>query len=182
MSALRIAILVTLVVALILAAELTGLRSKLSLDGIRALTAGPGGIALFVALFIAAQLAHLPGTAFLAAAVVSWGPLRGGAIGWVAALAAACVCFAVVRGVGGKAPPKVSRPRLERILAAVEKRPIRTVFVLRLIFWLSPALTSALALSRLRFRDFAVGSAAGLLLPVGVVALFLDRVLAWLVK
>src|SRR5437763_259960 len=96
--------------------------------------------------------------------------------------AAACVTFIVVRSVGGKAPAKVSRPRVEKLLAAVDRRPIRTVFLLRLFFWLSPWINPALALSRLRFRDFAIGSAAGLLLPVGVVALFLDRVLAWLTR
>jgi uncharacterized membrane protein YdjX (TVP38/TMEM64 family) len=182
MSVLRIGILVLLVAALILVAELTGLRARLSLDGIRALTAGPGGLALFAAAFSAAQVAHLPGMAFVAAAVVSWGPLRGGVIGWLAAVLAVCVSFVVVRAVGGRAPAKISRPRLERLLAAVERRPIRTVLMLRLLFWLSPALNSALALSRVRFRDYAVGSAAGLLAPILVVALFLDRVLAYLTR
>jgi uncharacterized membrane protein YdjX (TVP38/TMEM64 family) len=182
MSALRIAILVTLVLGLIVAAELTGVRSKLTLDGLRALTAGPSGMLLFTVSFVAAQLAHLPGMAFVAAAVVSWGPLVGGLVGWAAAVTAVCTSFTVIRAVGGRAPAKVSRPRIERLLQAVERRPIRTVIVLRMIMWLAPTLTTALALSRVRFRDFAIGSAAGLLPPILMVSLFLDRVLAYLTR
>src|SRR3954469_2860572 len=132
MSFVRIAILITLVAALLAAAELSGVRQRLTLDGIRAVTAGPGGVLLFAALFVGAQVAHLPGMGFVAAAVVSWGPVRGGVIGWLGAGAAVCVTFAGVRAIGGKAPAKVSRPRLERLLAAIEKRPIRTVIALRL--------------------------------------------------
>src|SRR5437879_2254975 len=115
MSLVRIGILVTLVAALIAAAELSGVRAHLSLDNIRALTAGAGvaGMLLFVALFAAAQVAHLPGMMFVGAAVVSWRPWRGGAVGWLGAVAAVCASFAVVRAVGGRAPAKLSHPRLK---------------------------------------------------------------------
>src|SRR5258706_443135 len=83
----------------------------------------------------AAQVAHLPGMAFVVAAVVSWGPALGGLIGWLGAVLAVCASFVVVRSVGGRAPAKLSRPRLEKLLAAVERRPIRTVMVLRMVFW-----------------------------------------------
>ncbi len=184
MSARRIATLVTLTVALVAIAELTGLRARLSLDGVRALTASAGlwGMLLFVALFSAAQLVYAPGAVFMAAAVVSWGQLLGGTLAWLGALTAASVTFAVARSVGGKAPEKLARPRVERLLALVDRRPIRAVFLLRLMLWSSPLVNYGLALSRVRFRDFAVGTAAGLLAPVLVVTLFVDRVLSWLAR
>jgi uncharacterized membrane protein YdjX (TVP38/TMEM64 family) len=181
MSARRMAILVTLVAALIAAAWLSGVRAHLSLDGIRELTArcGPVGMVAFVALFAAAQLAHLPGMVFAAAAVVSWGQLLGGLIAWMGALAAGSLSFVVVRAIGSKAPDQISRPRVERLLQTLERRPIRTVMLIRLLFWLNPGVNSALALSRVRFRDYALGSAAGLALPILVLTLFLDRLLVY---
>jgi uncharacterized membrane protein YdjX (TVP38/TMEM64 family) len=182
MSPRRIAILVTLVAALIAAAWLSGVRAQLSLDNIHALTArcGTVGVLAFVALFAAAHLAHLPGLVFVAAAVVSWGQLLGGLVAWLGAVAAMSLSFVVVRAIGGKAPEKISRPRIEQLLQTLDRRPIRTVMLLRIVVWVNPSVTVALALSRVRFRDFVLGSAAGLVAPILLVTLFLDRLLVWL--
>jgi uncharacterized membrane protein YdjX (TVP38/TMEM64 family) len=63
------------------------------------------------------------------------------------------------------------------MLGHLDARPIRTVFALRLVLWLAPALNYALALTRARFRDYAIGSALGLILPVAGAAILFD----WLV-
>ena len=61
-------------------------------------------------------------------------------------------------------------PTRRAILARLEERPIRTVALLRLFLWLAPALTYALALSRIRYRHYVAGSAIGLALPVAAAA------------
>jgi uncharacterized membrane protein YdjX (TVP38/TMEM64 family) len=184
MSRWRIGILITLVLGLILGAELLGVRACLSLDGLRNFTqkAGGWGVLLFLLAFCAAHLAYLPGMMFVVASVLSYGQVWGGILGWLGAVLAVSATFMVVRTVGGRAPEKVSRPRLQKLLATLEKRPIRTIIVLRMVFWLAPALNYALALSRLKFRDFLIGSAIGLLLPIGVATLFIDRVAAFLTR
>jgi uncharacterized membrane protein YdjX (TVP38/TMEM64 family) len=182
MSRLRIVILAAVVVALLVAAELSGLRARLSLDGIRHLSAACGGWAIvgFIALFVGAQVAHIPGMVFVAAAVLSWGRLWGFCLGLVGAILAVAASFLLVRAIGGRV--ETQRPSVKRLLATLEKRPIRTVLLLRTLFWLSPAVNIGLALSPVKFRDFVIGSAVGLAGPVLVVTLFVDRVVAWFMR
>jgi uncharacterized membrane protein YdjX (TVP38/TMEM64 family) len=47
------------------------------------------------------------------------------------------------------------------------------VALLRLVLWMAPAVNYALALSPVRYRDYAIGSAVGLAIPVAAAAAFL---------
>ncbi len=60
----------------------------------------------------------------------------------------------------------------------LDERPITTVLLLRTVFWLAPPLNYALALSSVRFRHYLIGSAAGLVAPVGGAAVFFDWLFA----
>ena len=57
-------------------------------------------------------------------------------------------------------------------------RRIRTVFLLRLFLWLAPALNYALALTHVKYRDYLIGSALGLIVPVAGAALLFDWLFA----
>ena len=131
---------------------------------------GVAGIALFLAAFVAGEILHVPGLVFVGAAVLAWGPLTGGVIAYAGSLVAVSLAFAIVRAVGGQPLGELQRPRLRAVMARLERQPIRTVALLRLLLWLAPALTYALALSRVRYRDYAAGSAIGLALPVAAAA------------
>jgi uncharacterized membrane protein YdjX (TVP38/TMEM64 family) len=52
------------------------------------------------------------------------------------------------------------------------------VAILRLILWMAPPLNYALAMSAVRFRDYVIGSALGLLIPIALASLFFDWVVA----
>jgi hypothetical protein len=61
------------------------------------------------------------------------------------------------------------RPRwrlLRRTFEKLEAHPVRSIALLRLVLWLAPPLTYALAATRVRLRDHVFGCAIGLLLPV----------------
>ena len=49
-------------------------------------------------------------------------------------------------------------------------RPILTVALLRLFLWVAPPINYALALSTVRYRDYAAGSALGLAIPTALAA------------
>ena len=138
------------------------------------------GVLLFLLLFVGAHVAHLPGMVFVAAAVLSWGRLWGGALGWLGAVLAVSASFLLGRAVGGRVQSQ--RPLVQKLFQLLEKRPIRTVIALRTIFWMAPAINIGLALSPLRFRDFVIGSTIGLFAPILVLTLFLDRLIAWFTR
>ena len=79
---------------------------------------------------------------------------------------------------GGRALSQLERPFLKRILQKLDERPIRAVLVLRMLLWLAPALNYTLAMTDLRFRDYLIGSALGLVIPVAGATLFFDWMFA----
>jgi uncharacterized membrane protein YdjX (TVP38/TMEM64 family) len=175
----RLCLLAAVLIALVVVRYTTAVGASLSTAHLRATVqhAGIAGVGVFMAAFAAGELLHVPGLVFVGAAVLAWGRLGGGALAYVGALVAISVAFAVVRGIGGQPLGELRQPRLRAILARLEERPIRTIALLRLILWLAPAITYALALSRVRYRDYAVGSAIGLVLPVAAAAALIERLL-----
>lgn len=159
-------------------AEVSGLREHFNLPYLRAkLDANKlSGLAIFVTLFVFGNLIHIPGMLFLAAAILALGQMWGGLVTYVAAVVASGVTFFTVRYVGGDALGQLSNTTAQRILAHLHGRPIRSVFLLRLLFQTLPAINYALALSGVRFRNYMIGTILGLPLPVLVFCVFFDTV------
>lgn len=166
----RLVALALFVVAVLVAARLTGLTEWMSVERIRALgtDAGPWGLVAFVAAFSLGVFAHVPGWVFLSAAAVAYGPAFGAALSVVAGIIAVTVTFCVVRAIGGKPLADIKNARVRKILAGLDERPIRTIVFLRTFMMVSPPLNYALALSRTPFRAYVVGSAIGLVAPIVV--------------
>jgi uncharacterized membrane protein YdjX (TVP38/TMEM64 family) len=132
----------------------------------------------FVGLFIAGSILNLPGVAFLVAARLAFGAAKGLFIAYAGAMAAVTVAFLLARLLaragGPRGADEAPRPLpawVRRALAQLEARPVLTVALLRLALWLSPPLQLTLAHSPIRTRDYLLGSALGLALPVGFVVL-----------
>ena len=132
---------------------------------------------LFLVIFAAGELLHLPGILFVIVARVVFGPSLGFVLGYVGAVFAVTISFAVARQILAAARSTTDpwRPRwrfLQRAFDRLEAHPVQTIALLRLVLWLAPPLSYALASSKVRVRDHVVGSAIGLVAPVlGVVLL-----------
>lgn len=176
----RLGLLLTVLVGVVVAAKLTGVTEHLSVAAVRQTmeSMGPWGFVVFLGVFALGELIHIPGVVFVAAAVFAYGRLVGGAAAYVGAVLSVCISFWVVRGVGGKLLDEIQRPFLRKWLDRLERQPIRVVAVLRLFLWMAPALNFALAMSNIRFRDYLLGSIAGLLVPIALSSLFIDWVVA----
>ena len=122
------------------------------------------------------ELVHIPGMIFVAAGILAWGQLGGFFVSLLGAVVSVSVSFWVVRALGGKALDRIDKPFMRKMLGRLHARPILTIFILRAIFWVAPPLNYALALSSVRFRDYLVGSTAGLVIPVGLAALVFDLI------
>ena len=177
---LRLAALVTLIVGGIVLAKVTGVSERLTPESIRGFMEGAGvlGFVLFLGVFAVGELVHVPGVFFVAAAILAYGRGVGGVAAYAGAVLSVIVSFLVVRGVGGQMLADVRRPFLRKILDGLERRPIRVVAILRLILWMAPPLNYALAMSTVRFRDYVIGSALGLLVPIALASFFFDWVVA----
>lgn len=173
----RLGALAAALVALFAVGRLAGWTDDLSTARVRAAieSAGAWGPILFVLAFSVGELLHVPGMVFVAAAVVAYGRLGGGALALAGAIVSLSVSFVVVRAIGGKPLGAIRWRFARRVLGHLDARPVRTVALLRLVLWMSPQVNYVLALSSVRFRSYLAGSALGLTLPIAGIALLFDR-------
>lgn len=170
--------LLAFILATLVILQATGLTENLSREELRRLIEGSGalGVAIYFILFAVGALLYLPPTIFIGAGILAYGPLWGGLIAFVASMIAMFSSFILVRAVGGQVLVEIERPWVKRALGRLDSRPISTVVVLRTVFWVSPPLTYVLAMSGIRFREFAVASTLGMVLPM----IFISLAFGWL--
>jgi uncharacterized membrane protein YdjX (TVP38/TMEM64 family) len=175
----RIGILAGVTIAIFVALKLSGALDDFDARRVRGHVeaAGIWGALLYVVMFSAGELIHIPGMVFVAAGIMAYGRTVGFGLALAGSLCSVVVSFVLVRAIGGKALAEIERPWMKRIMAKLDQRPILTVVVLRSVLWLAPALNYALALSSIRFRDYLIGSAIGLLVPILAASFVFD----WLI-
>lgn len=140
---------------------------------------GPWGPVVYVLGFAFAQLTQLPGLPFLVAASLTWPLPVAFTVAWVGVTLCGLPSFLLTRYVAHDWVQAHLPDRFHRYNDRIAQGGVRTVILLRLVFYLSPLLPPALALSRVRAREFVIGTAIGLLPEVLVWALFGPRLVDW---
>ena len=172
----RLVALAVLFFGSLLIAHVTGLTERIDVETIRAFmdSAGALGFVAFLLAFAVGELLHIPGLVFVGAASVAYGETLGIVAAYLGAIGSVTLSFFVVRLIGGQPLAEVERPFVKRVLRRLDDQPLLTVTVLRFVFWMSPALNYVLAMSNVRYREYLIGSALGLLVPIPIVVLFFD--------
>jgi uncharacterized membrane protein YdjX (TVP38/TMEM64 family) len=169
----RLAVALSLIVGAYAAVKVLHLEAYLNAERLRALVAeaGPWGPLVFVAVFVGAVVAQIPGFFFVAAApaLFHW------SMAWILCLFASNLAvilnFELVRRVGGQPLADIQKPWLKKLFDTLDSHPIRTVAMLRVVTVMFPPVTGALALTRISAREHALGSLVGMLLPVSAILL-----------
>jgi uncharacterized membrane protein YdjX (TVP38/TMEM64 family) len=146
-----------------------------------ALLATPLGPVAVVAAYVLLVLMAMPVLALIILGTTVFGPWPGMAYAWVGMLAGASVAFAFGRFSSALGMDRFMHGRLGLLRQHLHRRGLWTVALVRLMP-LAPFMMVNLAAGalRVRWRDFVLGSAMGLLPVTVVVSLFTDRLLsAW---
>ncbi len=178
----RLLALAVLLIALFGMVHGTDLREHFSLAALRQQLSYNqwSGLALFVLLFTAGNLAQIPGLVFLASAVLILGQLGGGVATYVAACTSCAFTFWTVRWIGGDTVRQLDNKLARKLLAQLHAHPLRNMVVLRTLFQTAPALNYTLALSGIGFRPYMLATLLGLPLPIALYCLFFDSLRQWL--
>ena len=147
----------------------------------RDLLATPLGPVAVVAAYVLLVLMAMPVLALIVLGATVFGPWPGMAYAWVGMLAGASVAFAFGRYSGAQGLDRFMHGRLGLLRQHLHRRGLWTVALLRFMP-VAPFMMVNLAAGalRIRWRDFVLGSAMGLLPGTVVVSLFTDRLLsAW---
>jgi uncharacterized membrane protein YdjX (TVP38/TMEM64 family) len=125
-------------------------------------TSGAPGVAVFLLLYALSVVVAVPVTWSAALAGWLWGGVAGAAIAWPASLAGSVLAFWVARRLLRDAAERrlQSSPRLAAVDEALGEGGAGLVVLLRLCMP-NNFLNFGLAASRVRLRDFALGSAIG---------------------
>ena len=175
-SSRRLLLVVVFLLSLFVLFETLGIRAQFSLDALQALILmhPVAGLLLFILLFALGNLIQIPGWVFLAAAVLALGRIYGGVVTYVAACVSCIVTYITIRYLGGNALRELNNPLARRLLSGLDRRPLASIIILRMLFQTVPALNYALALSGVRFRTYLLGTLLGLPLPIALYCAFFD--------
>lgn len=177
-----LAILIGSALALALAWRVTPLSEWLSpeklLHQFHSLRIAPWGSVLALFLFVGASVVGMPITPLVIVSALLFGAWMGFGIAFAGAVLAAVIGFGLGRLLGEKTIRQLAGTRLDNISRRMARKGILTVFSLRLLPIAPFALINVIAgASHFRFRDFLIGSLAGLVPGTFALTVFSDRLL-----
>lgn len=168
--------------ALVALLQLSGLRDRIDVATLRQTlhAAGMGAAALYVALTALGIAIGIPGMIFVLAGVVGFPGPPGAGLALAGATLGCVLAVWWIQRVGGAPLRDSPRPRLRRVVALLERRPVLGVALLRLVVLMSAPGNAALAFAGVGAWDNARGTLLGLLPAIAVASLSTEWLLALL--
>ena len=123
--------------------------------------AGAWGPVLYVALFIVLEPFGVPGIVFVVPGGLVWSWPVLFLLTWVGATGAGVIGFFFARTLGREWVEHRLSDRARAYDRALAENGLRTVIVIRLLFFIAPWAHWLLGLSQVRFRDFLLGTVIG---------------------
>lgn len=131
---------------------------------------GAWGYLAFVVTYTILQPFGVPGTIFIIAAPLIWPWETAFVLSMIGTLGASVVGFTFARFVARDWVSARIPARFRKYEAALERHALRTVVLLRLVFWMPQPLHFFLGVSRVGFWTHFWGSSIGYALPLLVVS------------
>ena len=128
---------------------------------------------LTVLVFILLAFVGMPQWVLIGAAVLVFGPVLGGAISWVATLVSALLNFALGRAMGRERLQRRLGERAKRWVDRVSEEGMMAALIVRLVP-VAPfvLINMAAGASNMKARDFAIGTAIGIIPKIAAIAVF----------
>ena len=159
-----------LVISLIIISKVTPVGEWFDLENVITAIRGAGiwGMLVFTGLFVLGSFMQIPAMLFVLAAILVYGQPEGALLGYAGAVTAMTVNFLFIRMAGGKVLKEIGNKRIQKILLKLDEKPVETIVILRLVLWASPFLNYVLAMTKVKSRDFIVGSTIGIIIPIAI--------------
>jgi len=143
----------------------SGSYAAVDAEGLRRWIRGGGawGAMAFVAAYAILQPLGVRSLFFVLSAPLIWSPGEAVLLSWTGAVVASALAFSFARFVARDWAQRRVPARIRRLDDKLAEDGLRTVTLLRLVFYTTPALQLALGISRVRFRPFLVGTILGVL-------------------
>jgi uncharacterized membrane protein YdjX (TVP38/TMEM64 family) len=150
-------------VVFLIGAPALGLTGKAGVERWLTLARGPWSLPVAVAAFAALAFLGAPQVVMIAAAAVVFGPLQGSLYAWIGTFVSALIGFELGRGFGGGLIRDLNSRGVDRFMALIGQNGFMASLIIRLV----PAapfivVNMAAGVARVSRRDFALGTAVGI--------------------
>ncbi len=143
----------------------------------------PAAPLLALGVFVAAGLISFPLSVLIIVCALVFGPWQGFLYALAGALLSAACSYALGRLLGRRAVRRVAGRKLRELDKRLARRGLLTIIVVRIVPLAPFSVINLVAgTSRIRFRDFMLGSAIGLLPGLIIISLFTDQLAATIRK
>jgi uncharacterized membrane protein YdjX (TVP38/TMEM64 family) len=122
---------------------------------------GPWGYVAYVVAFALLQPIGVPGFALIVVASYVWPPPVAYGLSLLGAMISAIEGFLFARFVARDWVAKKLPARLHKYDRAIAVRAVRAAFGLRILFWMNPFIHALFGISRVRFRQYVLGTFLG---------------------
>lgn len=147
-------------------------NARATLDGLRSLWYGP---IVFIVVYAAACVLAVPASIFVLSAGIIWGWALGVVYALIGSILGAAASYLVARYIGGGLLQRFGRMGISA-QKQLEKAGFRSMLILRLIGLPFPVLNFAAGVARMRFSDFLLGTALGIIPSQFVIAYSADSI------
>jgi phosphatidylserine/phosphatidylglycerophosphate/cardiolipin synthase-like enzyme/uncharacterized membrane protein YdjX (TVP38/TMEM64 family) len=143
----------------------------------------PGAPLLALGVFIVSGLVAFPLTVLIIVCVLIFGPWQGFLYSMLGALLSAMLTFALGHWLGRDTVRRFAGKKLRELNKRLARRGLMTIIIVRIIPFAPFSVINMIAgASHIRFRDFVLGSAIGMLPGMTGISLFTDWLAATLQK
>jgi uncharacterized membrane protein YdjX (TVP38/TMEM64 family) len=128
---------------------------------------------LFVLFYGAGICLFVPGTLLTGLGAAIFGAYRGFLYVWVGAMLGAGAAFWIGRTLGREFAASLIGDRLKKYDDAIERNGFATVLYLRLVYFPFTVMNFGMGLTRVRFRDYFLGTALGIIIGTFIFTFFI---------
>jgi len=173
-SILKALLLVVLIVAALGVFRFTPLREFLTVERLSRFldAAGIWAPIVYILVYTAGVCLFIPGTLLTTLGAALFGPYWGFIYVWVGAMAGASAAFLIGRTLGREFAASLIGNRLRKYDDSIEKNGFATVLYLRLLYFPFTPMNFGMGLTKVRFRDYFVGTGLGIIVGTFIFTFF----------
>jgi uncharacterized membrane protein YdjX (TVP38/TMEM64 family) len=170
--------LIAFIAAAVLIVRFTPVRGYLTAEVLGRIleAAGVWGPILFILIYTAGVCLFVPGTLLTALGAAIFGAYLGFVYVWAGAMLGASAAFWIGRTLGREFAASLIGDRLRKYDEAIERNGFATVLYLRLVYFPFTPMNFGMGLTRVRFRDYFLGTGLGIIVGTFIFTFFVGTV------
>jgi uncharacterized membrane protein YdjX (TVP38/TMEM64 family) len=131
---------------------------------------------VFMLVYTVGVCLFIPGSLLTALGATLFGAYWGFGYVWVGAMAGATMAFWIGRTLGRDFAASLIGERLKRYDEAIERNGFATVLYLRLVYFPFTLMNFGMGLTRVKFRDYLLGTGLGILVGTFIFTFFIGTI------